>query len=850
MKVKICPRIFVVALIVNTIFAGIILLSSVSLFAQTSSLDSPAGARVRALNNSLLSLHGQMQRSDASNEPTLRGQAANVIAQRAAALSNLIQTNPHEALTFAFSPELLADLAAKFPQSAAQLESHEVVTGTIAHWTADYPGMKASRSSWVMHSSGRVLYMHFAGREPDSAKGDQLFTATGVVAGRFMAVENGAPVRASSIQTSAASDNAGKLMASTNSKDFAWTSLMFVFGFSFAVPRRSWKPCITRNQARKLLQHLSIFTTIFALILWTSIPVQAQNSCTTSGAQNTVVLLVNLPNATLPSGVTQAAMQDVFFARNTPGVSVNGYLQDASYGQLSTSGDVFGPYFLGGTYSSCSDVSGAMLNDTLAAATASGVNLSNYNRVFVVFPDVFGCGWAGYTSNSCTISSASGSYNASLAFVSAAYATPRAQGVEISAHEFGHDLGLFHSGSITNSGFTLGPLSSPGTFSDFGLDYWSVMGASDLGHFPSQQKLFLGWLGSANYQIVQSSGTYTIQPLETNPPGLQALKIQRGTGNSAWLWVEYRQPVGNYDSNLIAVVPGVYSGALIHYEDSTTDQIPSHTYLLNATPTDTSFNNPELSVGQTWSDPYSNLSLSVVSANATGLTVNVSYGATPCTSSVPTVVVSPLNPSINPGQTASYAATVSNNDSTGCSSSTISLGSNAPSGWSTSLSTSAVTLSPGQSASVTMGKGAPMGTAAGTYAVNLNAVNTSASTSATANATVVTPPALAVTVSLPGTSFAPPSTIPITASVMSNGSPASGVGVSFKMTTPSGSSTTQSATTNSSGVATWSYKLSGKSQPGTYTVVAQTGSSSGGNGKHNAASSLSATSAPATFTVQ
>jgi len=826
------------------LFAAVALFGSGQSLAQASSAnESPAAAHMRALNNSLLNLHGQMQQADANSARTIRGQATTVIAQRAAALANLIQTNPHEALSFAFSPELLADLAAKFPQSAAQLETHEVVTGTIVHWTADYPGMKSSRSSWVLRSSGRVLYLHFPGREPDSVKGDQMLTATGVIAGRFMAVETSAPV-----QTSAADEDGMKLFGG-NGKGFGRASLMFVFGFVFAVPRHNWKRRITRNQILSALQHISIFAMIFALILSTSVSVHAQNACTTTGQQNTLVLLVNLPSGSLPSGVTQAAMQDVFFASNTPGVSVNGYLQDASYGQLSTSGDVFGPYFLSGTYSSCSDVGGAMLNDTLAAATASGVNLSSYNRMFVVFPDIFGCGWAGYTSNSCTITAPSGTYNTSMAYISAAYATTRASGVEVSAHEFGHDLGLFHSGSITTSGVTLGPLSSPGTFSDFGMDYWSVMGASDLGHFPSQQKLFLGWLGSGNYQTVTGSGTYTIQPLETNPPGLQALKIQRGTGNNAWLWVEYRQPVGNYDSNLIAVVPGVYSGALIHYEDSTTDQIPAHTYLLNATPTDTSFNNPELSVGQTWSDPYSNLALSVVSATATGLTVNVSYGATPCTSSAPTVVVSPLNPSINPGQTASYAATVSNNDSAGCSASTINLGSSQPSGWSTSFSAPSVTLSPGQSASVTMGKGAPTGTAAGTYAVDLNAANSAATTSATANATVVTPPALAVTVSLPGTSFTPPLTIPITASVMSNGLPASGVGVSFKLTTPSGSSSSQSATTNSSGIAAWSYKLSGRSQPGTYTVVAQTGSSSGG-GKHNATSTLSATSAPATFTVQ
>src|SRR6266568_426625 len=128
MKKQICPQIYV-----HAFFALLMLLSGIRAVAQIPSLnpDSPAAARLRVLNNSLLRLHGKMQQGSPSNIGQLRGQAAAVIAQRAAALSNLCQNDPHAALSFAFSQELLTDLEAKFPQSASRLESHTTVSGPI-----------------------------------------------------------------------------------------------------------------------------------------------------------------------------------------------------------------------------------------------------------------------------------------------------------------------------------------------------------------------------------------------------------------------------------------------------------------------------------------------------------------------------------------------------------------------------------------------------------------------------------------------------------------------------------------------------------------------------------------------
>src|SRR5260370_24468133 len=84
----------------STIIAAICLLfTSSSAFAQGrgtnsgSSHESERAAQVRALNNSVLQLHGQMQ-ENTSGAAAIRGQAATVLAQRSAALQALIQEDP------------------------------------------------------------------------------------------------------------------------------------------------------------------------------------------------------------------------------------------------------------------------------------------------------------------------------------------------------------------------------------------------------------------------------------------------------------------------------------------------------------------------------------------------------------------------------------------------------------------------------------------------------------------------------------------------------------------------------------------------------------------------------------
>src|SRR5450759_1614984 len=114
---------------------GVLILGTSAAQAQT---DAPAGG-IRGLNNQVLRLHGEMQRGDARSAVELRRQASAAIAQRAAEISALIEKDPAQALSMAFSADLLAELAEKFPEAAGMLETQGTWQGPVEHWVEDYP---------------------------------------------------------------------------------------------------------------------------------------------------------------------------------------------------------------------------------------------------------------------------------------------------------------------------------------------------------------------------------------------------------------------------------------------------------------------------------------------------------------------------------------------------------------------------------------------------------------------------------------------------------------------------------------------------------------------------------------
>jgi hypothetical protein len=322
----------------------------------------------------------------------------------------------------------------------------------------------------------------------------------------------------------------------------------------------------------------------------------------------------------------------------------------------------------------------------------------------------------------------------------------------------------------------------------------------------------MGWLTGSNVEVVESNAGRTILPYETPTGGLQALKVRRGTGNDAWLWLEYRQNPGQYDSTLDTQL---FNGALVHYEDSTTG---THTHLLDFTKSTTSYGDAALT--GTWADTYSNVAVSVTGASPTGLSVNVFYGPVPCVRAQPTITASPANPSVYSGTGVNYTISVLNNDSSGCAATTFNMNGTVQAGWSALFSPASLVLNPAQSGTAAMTVNVPALFTPGTYAVRATTTAAEhADTFADANCTVTTPPEpILASVAVSSTNVSARSNVTITATVVkqNGGAPVPNASVTFKILRPGGTATA-TVMTNASGIAQWVYKAQ---QKGTHSVTA------------------------------
>ncbi len=689
-----------------------LMLAAPGLFAQ----NNPPAARLRSLNNQLLGIYGRLLSSPAGEAIPLRSQGAQVIQERAALLGEMIETDTAQALGLALSQDLLAKLAAAFPDSASRLESTGIWEGQLDWVVAMKPDLVNYRDIRRLTVGSERYDIYFSRGEPVGMQCRDVLRVSGIRVDKRIAAAD------ANIQS-----------------------------------------------------------------------VAAAGGCSSIGDQKTVVLLVTFPGTPAPS-IDPASVYNIFFG--SAGRSVSEYWREASYGVTSASGAVFGWYTLDAVYT-CDQYS-SIKTAAIKAADAD-VNFTQYSRLAIIFPSS-SCSWAGLAEVGCgTISSADGSVTGSTAWMLSTYFTSTDNGVKLANHELGHNLGLHHSSSRDFGTEALGAPGTAGTLSEYG-DVFSSMGSWNLGHYPAPHKKMLKWMTEgATIRTVTSNGSFSL-----------------------------------HDSTLGSQIS---SGATIHYEDSTTG---IHSHLLDYTPETSSWSDPALASTKSWTDPYTNLSISITGATSSSLNVDVTYGPIPCVTAAPAVTISPSNPSVYAGNNVIYTVSITNNDSAGCTARSFDLSSSLPSSWPTSLSQSLLTLSPSSSASVSMTKPVPAGTAPATYSVDASAQNAGDIGTGFANVTVVpAPPSITITLSVPNPTYPQNSTVPIPATVLQNTSPVSGASVTFTLTRPDKSTATKTIVTGSNGQATWSYKINPKAIKGAYTVTAQT-----------TYSSQSATASAITFMVQ
>jgi chitodextrinase len=306
-----------------------------------------------------------------------------------------------------------------------------------------------------------------------------------------------------------------------------------------------------------------------------------------TGPKSVAVLLFNFSNSTAQPW-TPAHVRGVVFDNSN---SVDEYLRDASYGQLSLNGDVHGWYTIDATNAGCAYTTWA--NQARSKATAAGVNLSAYQYVVYAFPQAASCGWAGLAYLPGTSSWING-----------------AMTLRVVSHEVSHNLGVHHASTLDCS---TGTFTGSCTQSEYG-DPFTVMGSAQTRHHVNWHRAQLGWL--PDVQTVTASGTYLVTPAElSGSPRL--VRVARNDGT--YLNLEFRQPWGIFD-NFSAGDP-VVNGVSIRIAPSTSTIVQSK--LVDASPSTTTFSDAALGVGKTVVDPTTGVSITTLSVGPSGASVSI-----------------------------------------------------------------------------------------------------------------------------------------------------------------------------------------------------------------------------------
>jgi hypothetical protein len=288
----------------------------------------------------------------------------------------------------------------------------------------------------------------------------------------------------------------------------------------------------------------------------------------------------------------------------TDATSVANYYNEVSYGQQQLAVTITPWLTTTMAAPSTCDWSGAGTAAN-AAATAAGYTATYDFRVYV-FPKISACGWSGLGY---------------IGFPRYAYINGSgAMNTLVVAHEMGHNFGLLHAASLDCGTLSIAP--SGCTSSEYG-DPFDVMGNQRAMHFNAAQKNILGWFAASAVKTHSTgSATYTLSPIETAGGSTYAVKIPALAKRTYWL--EYRQAVG-MDAGLSSFATNGVQVRVAAPFEQLCGSCADDTEFLDMTPATSAFTDGALTVGNTFRDE-TGLSINVVSATPSAVTVNVGWG--------------------------------------------------------------------------------------------------------------------------------------------------------------------------------------------------------------------------------
>ncbi len=289
------------------------------------------------------------------------------------------------------------------------------------------------------------------------------------------------------------------------------------------------------------------------------------------------------------SGITNAiAEQDMYTGEK----STNVFYGENSYGMETMAGRIFGPYTIERP-ASCNAT--AISNAALAAFTEKGHRPEDWSQIMYYFPSgISGCGWAGLASvGSVDFPARDSWYNGSF-------------GCVVRNQEIGHNYGMGHSHAYNCPDDVILDADAC-SHVEYG-DPYDPMGGG-CGHINAVQKGFMGWLEGCNYVNGTQDGLYNVAPLELPCNGTQALRIP--TSDDRWYYLEYRQPIGEFDISL--------SGGVIAHVAGDINNFGPSPYILDLG------QGGLMQVGDSFTDPAGGVTFTVVEDNGTHAVIDVQY---------------------------------------------------------------------------------------------------------------------------------------------------------------------------------------------------------------------------------